>query len=174
MQRLTRLAGGQDQSVPEVSTRREFDGHYQQQTTESIHYTKWYNSLHYQVLYIVNNIVAVRSWCARRIVAKLRAQAATESVAIETMMESIAMSGQWDKQCELYKIDVMISECQLHLVETVMRQVSSCISKVVYWLELCRLQQAELNVMGFFKNLTKKIINYILMKTILLHYFVLR
>lgn len=45
-------------------------------------------------------------------------------------MESIVMSGQWDKQCELHKTDVMITKHQLHLVETVMTQVSSCISRL--------------------------------------------
>ena len=73
-------------------------------------------------------MLAVRSWCARRIVAKLRDQATAELVAIETMMESMAMSGQWDKQCELHKTDMMITEHQLHIVETVMTQVSSCFS----------------------------------------------
>ena len=69
-------------------------------------------------------MLVVRSWCARRIVAKLRDQATRELVAMETMMESIVMSDQWDKQCELHKIDLMITEHQLHLVETMMRHVS--------------------------------------------------
>ena len=40
-------------------------------------------------------------------------------------MESIVMSDQWDKQCELHKIDLMITEHQLHLVKAMTTQVSA-------------------------------------------------
>ena len=42
---------------------------------------------------------------------------------METMMESIMTSNQWDKQCELHETDLMITERQLHLMETIMTQV---------------------------------------------------
>ena len=66
----------------------------------------------------------VRGWYARRVVAKLRDEAVVQVVAMETMMESIAMSGQWNDQYRLNKTDQMIMEDQLQLIETVMAQVT--------------------------------------------------
>lgn len=78
----------------------------------------------------MNNIIiaytlVVRSWCARRVVAKLRDEAAVQSVAIETMMESIVTSDYWDKQYQLHKIDQMVADDQLQHVLTMMGQVDN-------------------------------------------------
>lgn len=66
----------------------------------------------------------VRGWYARRVVAKLRDEAAVQMVAIEMMMESIAMSDQWNNQYCLNKMDQVIAEDQLQLMETMMAQVT--------------------------------------------------
>jgi len=38
-------------------------------------------------------------------------------------MESIVISDQWDRQCQLQKIDLLVIEEQLNLVATMMIQV---------------------------------------------------
>ena len=68
-------------------------------------------------------LIVIRGWRARRIVSGLRDQAAIQVVAMETMMESMVINNQWDKQCHLHKVDLMVTEEQFHLVVTMTRQV---------------------------------------------------
>lgn len=72
---------------------------------------------------LVANHIVVRSWCARRIVSKLRNEAVLQFVAMETMMRSVVMSDQWDRQYDLQRIDCMMIEDQYNLVAVMIKQV---------------------------------------------------
>lgn len=73
---------------------------------------------------ISSYFIVIRCWHGRRVVAKLKDEAAIQLVVMETMMESIVMSDQWDRQCQLNRTDLMVTQHQLHLVETMMAQVT--------------------------------------------------
>ena len=67
--------------------------------------------------------LVVRSYCARRTVAKLKDKATVELVTMENMMESIVKSNLWVRQCELNETDMLTTKHQQHLVEAMMIQV---------------------------------------------------
>ena len=68
--------------------------------------------------------VVIRSRQARRVVAKLRDEATIQLVAMETMIQSVVMSGQWHRQNQLQIIDQAVTEHQLQLMTVMMEQVT--------------------------------------------------
>ncbi|XP_065898234.1 myosin-IIIa-like isoform X2 [Dysidea avara] len=97
----------------------------------------------------------VRRWLAVKGVARLKQEAISQSVALETMMKSILMGSCYDQQHQLSQDDQDTSDNQCHLVAEVMGKVMTSSAELCDMIQKLvdedkTLQVAEKNYIGAF------------------------